>query len=156
MTELRPLREDEFDDWAARSMRDYADNMHEHGGIPVAEAETKSKEDHARLFPDWRVPEGHFVYVIEDGGAVRGHLWLAERDGVNGGAPHLFVYGILIDEDARGRGIGRAAMTLAEGIARERGLGRIELNVFGGNDVARGLYRSLGYDEVAVYMGKDL
>jgi ribosomal protein S18 acetylase RimI-like enzyme len=33
---------------------------------------------------------------------------------------------------------------------------QVELNVMGGNDVARGLYRALGYDEVAVYMGKTL
>jgi hypothetical protein len=30
------------------------------------------------------------------------------------------------------------------------------MNVFGGNDVARGLYRSLGYEERAVMMGKKL
>jgi hypothetical protein len=51
---------------------------------------------------------------------------------------------------------GRAAMQLAEQAARERGLDRVELNVFGGNTAARGLYRSLGYDEVAVFMGKNL
>ena len=34
--------------------------------------------------------------------------------------------------------------------------GRMELNVFGGNDVARSLYRSLGYVERAVSMGKDI
>jgi ribosomal protein S18 acetylase RimI-like enzyme len=45
-------------------------------------------------------------------------------------------------------------MEFAEGFAREQGLDRIELNVMGGNEVARGLYRSLAYDEVAVYMGK--
>jgi hypothetical protein len=44
----------------------------------------------------------------------------------------------------------------AEGLAREQGLDRIELHVVGGNEVARGLYRSLAYDEVAVYMGKSL
>jgi RimJ/RimL family protein N-acetyltransferase len=36
------------------------------------------------------------------------------------------------------------------------GLDRIELNVFGHNERARGLYRSLGYDELAVLMGKTL
>ena len=36
------------------------------------------------------------------------------------------------------------------------GLERIELNVFGANAPARGLYRSLGYEEIAVYMGKTL
>jgi ribosomal protein S18 acetylase RimI-like enzyme len=32
----------------------------------------------------------------------------------------------------------------------------VELNVFGGNDVARNLYRSLGYVETSIQMGKDL
>jgi ribosomal protein S18 acetylase RimI-like enzyme len=47
-------------------------------------------------------------------------------------------------------------MLLAEDEARARGLGRVELNVFGGNEVARDLYRSLGYRESAVQMAKDL
>ena len=33
---------------------------------------------------------------------------------------------------------------------------RIALNVFGGNDVARSLYRSVGYAETAVFMSKEL
>ena len=37
-----------------------------------------------------------------------------------------------------------------------RPVDRIELNVLGGNETARGLYRSLGYDDVAVYMGKTI
>jgi RimJ/RimL family protein N-acetyltransferase len=47
-------------------------------------------------------------------------------------------------------------MLLAEDEARARGIGRIELNVFGGNAVARRLYLSLGYVERAVLMAKDL
>ena len=45
-------------------------------------------------------------------------------------------------------------MTFAEDEARRLGLGFVALNVFGGNDPARGLYRSLGYAEEAVYMTK--
>ena len=33
-------------------------------------------------------------------------------------------------------------------------LGGVALNVFGGNEVARNLYRSLGYAEAAVFMHK--
>ena len=40
--------------------------------------------------------------------------------------------------------------------ARHHGLERISLNVFGGNEVARRLYASLGYPETAVWMSKDL
>jgi ribosomal protein S18 acetylase RimI-like enzyme len=47
-------------------------------------------------------------------------------------------------------------LLLAEDEARRRGLPRMGLNVFGGNDGARRLYRSLGYGEVAVVMRKDL
>jgi len=47
-------------------------------------------------------------------------------------------------------------MQFAEADARRRGMAAIALNVFGGNDVARGLYRSLGYRELAVAMRKDL
>jgi ribosomal protein S18 acetylase RimI-like enzyme len=66
----------------------------------------------------------------------------------------LWIYDIRIDEAYRGRGYGRAAMLLVEAEARERGYGRIGLNVFGGNDVARNLYRSLGYEENAIVMSK--
>jgi ribosomal protein S18 acetylase RimI-like enzyme len=47
-------------------------------------------------------------------------------------------------------------MLLAEEEARRRGLMRMALNVFGGNDVARNLYRSLGYVETSVQMAKNL
>jgi RimJ/RimL family protein N-acetyltransferase len=47
-------------------------------------------------------------------------------------------------------------MELAEAEARSHGLHRIALNVFGGNEVARNLYRSLGYAESAVHMAKDI
>jgi ribosomal protein S18 acetylase RimI-like enzyme len=92
--------------------------------------------------------------VVEEGGSARGYAMLGERTTESG--PTAFVYGIELDAAHRGRGIGRAAMALLEERARVRGLPRIELNVFGGNAPARGLYRSLGYEEIAVYMGKTL
>jgi ribosomal protein S18 acetylase RimI-like enzyme len=45
-------------------------------------------------------------------------------------------------------------MLFAEEEARRLGLPGVGLNVFGGNEPARGLYRSLGYAEEAVYMTK--
>jgi len=85
---------------------------------------------------------------------VVGRLWLAERE--LGGRRVLYLYDISIEPGHQGRGYGRATMKLAEQEARARGIGRIELNVFGGNEVARNLYRSLGYVETSVQMGKDL
>jgi ribosomal protein S18 acetylase RimI-like enzyme len=61
---------------------------------------------------------------------------------------------VRIEEAHRGRGYGREAMVHAEAEAKRRGLDRIALNVFGRNAAARNLYRSLGYEENAVMMGK--
>jgi Acetyltransferase (GNAT) family. len=47
-------------------------------------------------------------------------------------------------------------MLLIEEEARRRGFTEIRLNVFGGNEIARSLYRSLGYAEFAVAMRKRL
>jgi ribosomal protein S18 acetylase RimI-like enzyme len=123
-------------------------------GWPEDRAREKSERDHAALLPDGLATERHLIYAIEDGGERVGTLWLADRDGETGRS--LFVFSIDVDAEHRGRGHGRAAMLLAEDVARERGLGSVTLNVFGGNDVARGLYRSLGYEELAVFMKKDL
>lgn len=151
---LRPMRPDEYPAFIAASKTGYAYDMVVHGGMLPAAAEKKSHDDHATILPDGLGTPGHSIFVVEAEGEAVGHLWVAER-----GTPErrtLFVYGVEIDEAHRGRGFGRAAMLLAEGEAGARGIGRVELNVFGGNDVARGLYRSLGYVETAVQMGKDL
>jgi len=151
---LRPLRDDEFDAWAAASKAGYAASIEHDGGFPHEVAQRKAETDAAQLLPDGRVPDGHAVYMIEDEGEVVGHLWVAEREADDQRV--LYVYDVSVDEDARGRGLGRLAMEFAEGEARRRGIRRVTLNVFGGNEVARGLYRSLGYAEVAVWMAKDV
>jgi ribosomal protein S18 acetylase RimI-like enzyme len=47
-------------------------------------------------------------------------------------------------------------MLVFEDEARGRGLTEVNLTVMGGNEVARSLYRWLGYVERAVFMSKDL
>jgi len=90
--------------------------------------------------------------VIETEGEHVGELWLTEREEQL--RPVLWVYDLRVDERFRGRGFARAAMEFAEEEARRRGLGHVALNVFGGNEPARRLYRSLGYREDAVSMSK--
>jgi GNAT superfamily N-acetyltransferase len=149
---LRPLREDEFEDWRSRAREEYARDMVEHGRFPETEAREKARDDFAALFGEGVLTAGHGVFVIEDerSGERVGDLWVAERRG------GLAVYGVHVEERLRGRGYGRAAMLFAEDEARRRGLDRIDLNVFAGNTVARSLYESLGYQERSVYMSKSL
>jgi ribosomal protein S18 acetylase RimI-like enzyme len=150
---LRPLRADEYDGWLARVKRGYADDIAA-AGVDREVAEAKAEQDHEQLLTQGLATPGHHLYAVEADGEVVGSLWLSDRAGDMG--PSLFVYALEVYADRRGRGYGKAAMRLAEDVARERGLGAVTLNVFGGNNVARGLYRSLGYREQAIFMRKDL
>jgi ribosomal protein S18 acetylase RimI-like enzyme len=118
------------------------------------EATAKAARDYPGLFPGGRPLPDHFVFVVEDdSGRAVGHVFYAVRPP---GSRNAWLYYIEIAEESRGRGYGREAMRLFEEDALARGLTTVGLNVFGGNEPARSLYRSLGYREVAVDMTKDL
>jgi ribosomal protein S18 acetylase RimI-like enzyme len=151
---LRPMREDEYATYRVEGERGYARNLEENGGLPADEAQGKAARDYASLLSQGLRSPGQSLYVVQDEGERVGILWVAERE--PGGHRTLFVYDVEIEERFRGRGLGRAAMQLCEEEARRRGIDRIELNVFGGNKIARGLYRSLDYREAFVFMVKDL
>jgi ribosomal protein S18 acetylase RimI-like enzyme len=149
------MSDDEFARWLPRMREDYAQGMVDEGGVAAEDAHAKAAEEMERLFPHGSPSLTQFVFVVEDDGKPVGELWFAERDDrLHRGA--LWIYHVRIEEQHRRRGHGRAAMLFAETEARRRGLDRIALNVFGGNEAARDLYRSIGYEERAVTMGKPL
>jgi GNAT superfamily N-acetyltransferase len=148
---LRDARDNELPQLVDRLYRFYVTDLQRHGGLTQAEAEKKATADHARLLPDGRPLEGHHLFMIEDEHeATIGHLWYGEQ------GADVFLYSIELDEGVRGRGYGRESMQAFEELARERGVTGVWLNVFGGNEVARSLYRSLGYAESSVHMNKRL
>jgi ribosomal protein S18 acetylase RimI-like enzyme len=108
----------------------------------------------AQLFPDGYPSDVELRVVENDSGDAVGHVVFAERERY--GTRYAFLYDIEIDAAQRGQGLGRTAMQLLEAEVRELGLGELQLNVFGGNATARSLYRSLGFAELSVQMGKEL
>jgi ribosomal protein S18 acetylase RimI-like enzyme len=153
---LRPLRENEWSTFVDHSKRQYAADMVANAGFPEEFAREKAERDFVRTLPEGLTTEGHHIFVVEDGetGEPIGRVWFARRDVF--GEEGAFVYDVQIEERLRGRGLGRAAMLALENEVRSQGLSRIALNVFGGNEVARGLYRSLGYAETAIWMSKGI
>lgn len=145
---LRPLGEDEFGDWDAAHRREYARGLVEHAGLSPEEAQAKVERDLPAVLPDGLATENVHIWVAEADGRRVGTIFL----GVRGG--EAWLYDITIDETERGRGYGRAAMLALEHETRALGHDRLALNVWGGNEVARGLYRSLGYAEDSVHMSK--
>ena len=143
----------EYEEWFPKARKGYAADMID-AGIAADVATAKAETDFANLLPQGAATPGQDVYTIESDGHPVGDLWLCERE--NDGGKVLFIYDVQVNDDQRGKGLGRAAMVFVEEEARRRGLPRVALNVFGGNAVARGLYLSLGYNEVAVWMEKQV
>ena len=146
------MREAEFAAWLPAMRERYAESMILDGGFGTEAARAKSERDIASLFPGNVCPAGQSVYLIEVEGDTVGELWVGEAD--DDGTRCLWIYNVEVAAGHRGRGFGREAMLFAEDEARRRGIGRITLNVFGRNQIARGLYRALGYEERAVRMSK--
>jgi ribosomal protein S18 acetylase RimI-like enzyme len=149
------MDESDYERWLSDHVPTYTNDLVQHGGWDPEAAARKAERDMKLFLPEGlQTPKQHLFIVEDEAAGNVGTLWMGELD--RGDGPIAFVYDILIDPEHRGRGLGRGAMQLAEGEARRLGYAKIELNVFGGNDVARRLYRSLGYTEQAVSMGKRL
>lgn len=148
---LEPMTEGDVRVFIVEHLDEYTSQIEHYGGWSHDDARAKAEKDMATTFPDGRAqPDHRLFHLVEDGGERVGILWYACQE------RGVWLYQVTIDEAQRGRGLGRAAMQLLEEEARALGVPRIELNVFGGNEAARSLYRALGFREDAVVMSKPL
>jgi ribosomal protein S18 acetylase RimI-like enzyme len=151
---LRPIQGDEFQRWLPKAVEDYAQQMLRDGGLSREEAWEKAHKDTEEVFPGGVPAPEQWVYVIERDGEQVGVLWIGHR--ADESAQELWIYDIAVGEQYRRQGIARHAMLFAEQEARRHGLSRVGLLVFGKNNAARSLYRSMGYEESAVRMYKQI
>jgi ribosomal protein S18 acetylase RimI-like enzyme len=141
--ESRAMTEAEFAGWRAEVVRGYAADIADAGamtpdeGLQAAEAQTDE------ILPLGLTTPGHAFLCLCAGGEVVATNWIQHHrtPGVS------WVYSVETREDQRGKGYGRAAMVIGERATLEAGDGYLALNVFGHNDIAVGLYRSMGYRE---------
>ncbi len=147
------MPEDALASWLAASNAEYVRERIAAGDSPEY-AEERAAESNAQYFPGGVPAAGQLVFdVLADDEPV-GVLWLGPMSPRH---PHdWWVFDVEIAAEHRGRGLGRAAMLLAEEAARDHGARRLGLNVFGHNTVAQHLYVSLGYETTAINMAKPL
>ena len=147
------MTDEEFAPWREHSLHAYAAERAAAHGRSYEDVLPEAKRQIETILPEGRTTKGHhFLRVLEDGQPV-GWLWIGPHPDKQDAA---WVYDIEIEEDARGRGIGRRAMLAAEKLAAAEGATELGLNVFGPNLRAIALYQSLGYGTVAMRMSKRL
>ena len=150
------MTEAEFAEFRQATARAFADELVATGGWPPEEALERALQGSAELLPQGTATPGMLLFTaLRDDGAPVGRLWLGltHPRGVPGCA---FVYDIEVAEAHRGGGLGRALLAAGEDVVRRHGVAAVELNVFGDNTRAIGLYASSGYRLVSQQMRKDL
>lgn len=100
------------------------------------------------------------VFVAEDEGEILGHCFCKfirfSKDNVLTDVKTLYIDDICVDENSRGRGVGRALYDYAESFASSEKCYNITLNVWNGNDSAIKFYESLGLGVQKITMEKIL
>ncbi|MCS5714825.1 ribosomal protein S18-alanine N-acetyltransferase [Herbiconiux sp. CPCC 205716] len=91
-------------------------------------------------------PFCHYLVAVRDGGGLAGYAGLL----CPAGSSDADIQTIAVDPADRGQGLGRALMTALMAEAGRRRATQIFLEVRADNPVAHGLYRSLGFDDIAV------
>jgi ribosomal protein S18 acetylase RimI-like enzyme len=152
--QLVPMPAERFPEWLDRSRTDFVADLVATGESPEA-AHRQASEALEGAFPA-RVPTAsNAVFdVVDRSGTAVGYLWVGQDDSDDETA--WWIWDVFIEPGHQGKGIGRAAMLLAEEYARSQGARTLGLNVFGANTAARGLYASLGYETTSVKMRKTL
>jgi ribosomal protein S18 acetylase RimI-like enzyme len=151
---LRAMTSEEFQALRDRAERVYAAAKVAAGEWDAEHAQRLAAEQTDALLPDGLETVGMLLRAAEiESGSVVGHVWVALQERGRHGA---WIYDIEIEPRYRGRGYGRALLAATEDLVRASGVATIGLNVFAGNDAARGLYTSSGYEASSLHMHKAL
>lgn len=137
----RPMTEAEYISWRAELVRGYAADMANSGTLPDAQAASQAAAQTDQLLPDGLRTANQSILCLCATGEVVATNWLCHHRG-----PGIsWVNGVEVTAEHRGKGYGRAAMTIGEEAALDAGDTHLALNVFGHNEVAIRLYDSMGY-----------
>jgi len=87
------------------------------------------------------------IVAVLDGNVV-GHLLYTPGYDTDGAARFFFVIDLVVDEQVRGRGIGRELMQHASAMCREAGGSLLLWTVYGKNALALEFYRRIGAEPI--------
>ncbi len=150
------MNEAELEAYVEASIPTYAAEHQKAGNWSSEEAVERARRSFEELLPEGVATKNQSVNFITDdaSGEAVGYLWFAVE--TKGNRTTAFVYDLLVYEEFRRRGYGRAAMEAMEMELRRRKVARVSLHVFGSNSRAIELYRDLGFEVADLIMAKEL
>ena len=149
---LVDLTADEYDAYMKTTLVMYAREVAIAGEMSAEAAARSARDQIGGLLPDGQGTTDHdFKRILTSEGQAAGHLWIGVQRKET--PPRLFLYDIVIDESARGRGLGTATLDWIEAEARRLELGAVVLSVMAHNTGAIRFYERMGYAPLQVGKG---
>lgn len=155
MVTLQPMTPADFARRCAALRESYAESLRTARAIPLDAARVEAARQMALVLPLGLGSPKMLLRTATVDGTDVGWLWVG-LPGAPGSPGMAWIHHIGVDPAQRGKGYGRAIITLLESELADRGVARLGLNVFGDNAVARRLYESLGFRVTAQQMAKVL
>ncbi|WP_226036606.1 GNAT family N-acetyltransferase [Aquibacillus saliphilus] len=154
MIKLSKVNKVEFDKYLDFLISDHAQEIIKNFNLTMEQALEESEMMINDMFKDGVSTEGQYLYNIEDVNSNQkvGILWYSIIPEIN----QAYLYHILIDESHRGKGYGRKSLEKLQSKLKEYGVISIGLSVFGSNEGAYRLYKTLGYSTTRISMEKVL
>ena len=151
MIKLESLQQEDFQRFLEREIRGYAEDHVRNGSWPADGALERSRKEFEFYLPDGiRTQDQYLWSLVDDAGNKIGVLWVQLKD------HKAFIFDFVIDEEFRGKGFGKQALSVMDEKLRTMGAESVALHVFGDNISAQELYKKMGFYIVGMNMKKDL
>lgn len=151
MIRLESLLQEDFEPFLEREIRGYAEDHVRNGSWPAAGALERSRKEFEFYLPDGIRSRDQYLWsLVDDSGNKIGVLWVQVKDG------KAFIFDFVIDEEFRGKGFGKQALTAMDEKLKSMGAESVALHVFGDNISAQELYKKMGFSIVGMNMKKVL
>ena len=152
---LQPMQKSEFANYLKTSIPNYAEEKQRGENLTAEQAMKVANDSFDKLLPQGLETPDQFLFtVVDEKKTAIGTLWFAKKS--DGGKPHAWIFDIVLEPAARGKGYGKQLMTLLETEVKKVGLKSIGLHVFGHNTVAASLYEKSGFSVTNKIMRKEL
>lgn len=146
------MTEDMYSDYIEQSITQFAEESVRAGNLDKTQALKKAEDQFSKLLPDGLNTENHQLLSIFHNNRHIGMLWLHIKWTHLG--KEAFIYDFLINEDFRGKGMGKKSMSALDTYAHKVGLKKISLHVFAHNQRAVHLYQKMGYEFTNHHMAR--